>query len=77
VVCLKTTVCTAMWFVQGPSAAAAVPVKASKPKAPEQTTVAPKEGVDTTVSPLSLHDFKAEIVDYAQEELVEGRSESD
>jgi hypothetical protein len=78
VVCLKTTVCTAMWFVQGPSAAAAVPVKASKPKAPEQTTVAPKGGENTTVIPLLLHDFQAEIVDYDEEEqLVEGGSKSD
>jgi len=40
VVCLKTTVCTAMWFVQGPSAAAAA-APTTQPKTAKPATDAP------------------------------------
>ena len=57
VVCLKTTVCTAMWFVQGPSAAATAPAptttrpKTTQPAADAPSTDAPAGGAEAPVSP--------------------------
>lgn len=55
VVCLKTTVCTAMWFVQGPSATAPAPTttkaKTTKPASNAPPTDAPPGGGEAPVSP--------------------------
>jgi len=54
VVCLKTTVCTAIWFVQGKglgNVSAPVKKKTSKPAAPAGTTPAPVAPVAPAAAP--------------------------
>lgn len=49
VVCLKTTVCTTMWFVHGPEAGAGV-ASTTKPKENKPVQVAPAAEVKSEVS---------------------------